>query len=241
MLKYESNNQNKKMNEKQPTDTLNNYESDSSSEKLTAKEFKALLEGYGLNGENPAERINFLKKMDLGTLALMLTDVNRKLQGSTETLVSENTMKVGEQPTVPVEYRYELFEHLMKEIAESPADINPGRIADALSLGLVILHPFKDGNGRTSRVLRLAFDESYDTDEYDKNFDFLSESRDVSRARGGMIAVGYIPKLKEGQRQDDPEAVKDYFTKLLKEENSSLYVGPAGYSEIRSNKDMALV
>lgn len=207
--------------------------SEPTGEKLSSEDFKALVESYGLRGQNPSERVAALKGMDLNTLAYMISDINSKLQGAQETLVSKNTMKVGEAPTVPVESRYKLFADLVGRISKTKPDINPGRIADALSLGLVMLHPFSDGNGRTSRVLRLAFDESYDTGDYDENFKFLAESRDVSRARGGMIAVGYIPKLEEGKSQDNPVDVGEYFDKLLTEENPNLYVGPAGYSTLR--------
>lgn len=234
------------MSENQPKVTQENQDFEPVEEKLRANDFKTLLESFGIRGATPSERVAALKEMDLNTMAYLISDLNRKLQGSSSALISENTMKVGERPTVPVENRYDVFAYLKDKIADADPDINPGRIADALSLGIVMLHPFSDGNGRTSRVLRLAFDESFDTDEYEKNFNFLAESRDISRARGGLIAVGYVPdlnaksnlegqELKEEQKQDNPEHVKNYFDRLLKEENPSLYVGPAGYSELRVN------
>lgn len=224
------------MHEKQLDNNVNLQDKQENLEKLSPEEFKNVIEQYGLTGSSPEERANSLKKMSPESLALLITDINRRLQGSSETLVHEQTMKVGEESVVPIEYRYDLFMSLTKKISESDANTNPERIGDALSLGLVILHPFKDGNGRTSRIFRLVFDESFDSSDFENNFNFLSESRDESRERGGNIAIGYIPYFAEGQKQDDPEAVEDYFHRLLNEENPHLYTGPALYAELKKKE-----
>ena len=55
-----------------------------------------------------------------------------------------------------------MFSQLIDDIKKCPKDTSPERIGDVLALGVVLLHPFHDGNGRTSRVLGQLFRDSYD-------------------------------------------------------------------------------
>lgn len=222
------------MHEKAPATTINGHEISSTREKLSPNEFREMLSIYGLDGNNPEERVEALKGMSAEKIAMLLTDINRRVQGSDDTLMSSKTMKVGDKSVVPAEDRYYLFLHLIKKIGETPADINPERIGDALSVGIVVLHPFKDGNGRTSRVLRLAFDPSYDTSDYENNFNFLASPKNPNNS------VSFIPNFKDLD-QSDPRVVEDYFDRLLSEEDDRLYLGLGGksYAKLKKNTSYA--
>ena len=86
----------------------------------------------------------------------------------------------------------------MRLIKESPDDVNPERLGDVAALGIVLLHPFQDGNGRTARIAGSIFHEEYD-DGWENNYGIVSESRDIARERGGFMINGYIPYLPEGK------------------------------------------
>jgi hypothetical protein len=65
------------------------------------------------------------------------------------------------------------------------------RIADVVGYTITETHFYEDGNGRTSRIAAELIRHGVDEPEI---IELLGESRDVSRARGGMIMTGYIPK-----------------------------------------------
>lgn len=214
--------------------TNNGFEISHPRELLSPMEFKQMIGGeYGLEGNNPQERLNELKKMPMESIAFMMSDINRRTQGSDETLVTQKTMKIGEKTTVAPEYRYDLFKSLIDKIKSTDDSINPSRVGDSLALGTVLLHPFEDGNGRTARLLGLVFNDDYDASDYEDSFNALSESRDVARKRGGMVIYGYIPRLGEGVDQSDPVEVDSYFDKLLTEQDTNLYVGPYGQAPLK--------
>ena len=71
-------------------------------------------------------------------------------------------MKIGDKETIPVEHRYEVMSELIRLIKESSDDVNPERLGDVAALGIVLLHPFRDGNGRTARIVGSIFHEEYD-------------------------------------------------------------------------------
>ncbi len=206
---------------------LESHEAVLPQETLTAESFKELVDAYGLNGKSPAERVENLQSSPNANVALFLTDLNKRLIGESESSIADYVMKVGETETVNPEHRYDLFLHLMDSIRES-SDINPARIGDAMGLGIVTLHPFKDGNGRTSRMMALLYRDDFDSEGYENAFSLLTESRDVARDRGGTIMIGYIPYFPEGVKQSDPQVVSDYFDALLTQDEDRLYMGPAG-------------
>ncbi len=211
--------------------TANGFEINSPREELTSQELREMVEQYGLAGETPEARVDNLRAMPNEAVALFLADVNKRLQGSDETLVSRHTIKVGEKSTVAPEYRYDLFTSLMDKV-RSAGDVNPARVGDALGLGIVILHPFEDGNGRTARMMALLFREEYDTEDYSQSFDILKQSRDELRARGENIVNSFIPYFPEGADQSQPEVVEQYFEALLTQDEGRLYNGPGGQAPL---------
>lgn len=148
-------------------------------------------------------------------------------------------MKIGQSETLKPEDRYDVFLNLVNNIKNSKDDINPARIADTLALGVVLLHPFHDGNGRTARVLGLMFRDSFDSDDaYEADFKIATEPRDEARKNGGMVIFGYTPVFPEGFNQSDPEQVNSYLNKLLTEDAEGSYYSCFGGVEplrVKSN------
>jgi Fic/DOC family len=212
--------------------TVNGFEIKHPTEKLSSAEFKGLVEKYGLGGESPAERVARLKSASADTVAVFLTDLNRKLQGSEETLISENQMKVGGESMIPAENRYDLFQGMLDSIRKAPSNVNPSRIGDSLGVGLVMLHPFEDGNGRTSRLMALLYREQYDDPSVcDEAFDYLTQSKEEHKQAGVTTRpVGYVPAGIEDQ--SNPAAVQEYFDRLFTEDDMVLYQGPAGQAPL---------
>lgn len=123
-----------------------------------------------------------------------------------------------------------MFLDLVQSVKESPDDIKPEQIADVLALGVVLLHPFHDGNGRTARAIGLLFRDNYDSDEYQSDFDTIAEPRDEVRKRGDRVIFGYTPHFPDGFNQSDPEQVIGYLTDLLKYESPNAFESPFKYS-----------
>ena len=103
-----------------------------------------------------------------------------------------------------------------------------------LALGVVLLHPFKDGNGRTARVLGLMFRDNYDGQDYTEDFSIVTEPRDEARERGGFIIYGYIANLPAGFKRSNPDDVITYLSSLLKEDNDGLYLSCYGQAQLTS-------
>ena len=214
------------------TTTSNGHEINHPREQLGAGEFKDMVNQYGIGGENPKQRAESLKKLPPEHIALFLADLNRRLQGSDETLVSEKVMKIGDKNTIDPEHRYDLFIDLIKKI-ESSGDINPERIGDTLAIGAVLLHAFEDGNGRTARTIGLLFRDDFDAEDYADTFKQLVEPRDVARKRGGFRISGFTPYMGEGVDQSDPRQVGEYFDKLLTSDDN-LYTSPYGQATLHA-------
>ncbi len=197
-------------------------------------EFRSTVAEWGINGLNPLERVRDLQKMSEQDVAFMLIDVNRRLQGSDETLVSDSTMKLyntnGGEPkeTLQPADRHAVFTQLLEDIRNVPAGTSPARIGDALALGVVLLHPFHDGNGRTARTLGLLFRDEFDTTDFASDYEALSESRDIARKRGGKITISYVPILPEAADRSNPEDVSSYLRSVLQSEPLGSYDGPYG-------------
>lgn len=213
--------------------TLNGHEIENSSPILTATQFKERISGvYGLDGSSPTERIGQLKELSADQIAIMLTDINRSIQGSEDHLISDRVVKIGDKETIPTEQRYQVFENLIDDIKSCSGDVNPERVGDVLALGVVMLHPFKDGNGRTARAVGLMFRDSYDTEEFSADYEAVTEPRDLAREKGGFIINGYVPRFSEGFDQSDPEAVSEYLSGLLKNEGENLYTSCYGQAPL---------
>lgn len=217
------------------TTTANGYEIKQSVPALTAMELKQRLGSeYGIDGDSPASRIEQLKQLSVEGTAILLEDINKSIQGSADSLVSPNTVIVGVKQTIKPEDRYDVFSRLIEDIKHCPTDVNPERVADTLALGVVLLHPFHDGNGRTARVLGLVFRENYDSADYEHDFEVVTEPRDRIREKGGFKVDGYLPRFSEGFDQSDPQQVSVYLSSLLQKENDDAYTGPFGQAPLHS-------
>lgn len=221
------------MSESSQITTSNGHEIDHPREKLTFEEFKDVLIEYGLNGSNSTERVESLRNMGPESIALLMTDINRRAQGSEHTLIHEKTMKIGDKELIPPEERYELFTSVVDKIHQSPESLNPERIGDALALTTVLLHPFKDGNGRTSRLLGFVFRDDFDAEDAKESFETLVEPRDKARERGGFMINGYVPYFEEGVDRADPKIVENYIDAILTSDDR-LYTGPYGQAELKA-------
>ena len=221
--------------EKHPKQTtMNGAEIKNPGEVLSAEGLKNLVAEAGIDGSTPKERADQFKNVSLEDFAGLIDEINKGVQGSADSLILEDgVMKIGDKETIPVEYRYEVMSELMRLIKESPDDVNPERLGDVAALGIVLLHPFHDGNGRTARIVGSIFHEEYD-DGWENNYGIVSESRDIARERGGFIINGYIPYLPEGKSQSNPEDVIAYLGSLLSSEHKDdrLYTGPFGQASL---------
>ena len=215
--------------EKHPKQTtMNGAEIKNPGEVLSAEGLKNLVVEVGVDGSTPKERADQFKNVSLEDFTGLIDNINRGVQGSADSLILEDgVMKIGDKETIPVEYRYEVMSELMRLIKESSDDVNPER------LGIVLLHPFQDGNGRTARIAGSIFHEEYD-DGWENNYGIVSESRDIARERGGFIINGYIPYLPEGKSRSNPEDVIAYLESLLSSEHKDdrLYTGPFGQAPL---------
>lgn len=214
--------------------TSNGHEIKHPTEKLSAEKFKLdMANEFGIDGQTPDKRIQQLKELSGEGVAILLEYINKGLQGSEDSLMShESIVRIGDKETIKPEDRYDVFTNLIDAIKATPEDVNPDRVADVLALGVVLLHPFHDGNGRTARAIGLMFRENYDSDDYPRDFDIAVASRDESRARGGFMINGYIPRFPEGVGQSDPVVVNDYLRDLLTEEKNGAYDGPFGQATL---------
>ena len=214
--------------------TSNGYEIQQAVPVISSAELQQRLSSeYGINGDSPAERIHQLKQLSVEGVAILLEDINKSVQGSADSLMShDKTIKIGGQQTIKPEDRYNVFLSLVDGIKNCPDDVNPERVGDVLALGTVLLHPFHDGNGRTARVVGLLFPDSYSGEEYQNDFDTVTEPRDRARERGGFMIYGYTPRFPEGFDQSDPNQVSGYLSGLLQNENDGAYLCPYGQAPL---------
>ena len=216
--------------------TQNGHEILNPTEGINAEEFKSVLGSeFGINGDNSIQRLEQFKRLSNEGIAIMLEKINMALQGSKDSLMShDRVIKIGDKSTIPLEYRYLVFTKLIEEIRDC-VGVNPARVGDVLALGVVLLHPFIDGNGRTARVLGLIFRDSYDDEDYPKDFAIVTESRDIARQRGGFMINGYIPNFQPDSDQSDPSTVLDYLKGLLEDENKGAYTSCYGQASLRND------
>lgn len=219
------------MSEVSSNTTSNGHEIEHPREVLTFEELQQMTREYGMTGQSSAERVRELKNLTADRLALFISDINRRAQGSDDTLVHEETMKIGEKPLVAPESRYDLFRNIVDKIRESSDELNPARVGDALALSTVILHPFKDGNGRTARMLGFVFRDDFTAVDAQESFDTLVKSRDISREEGGFMINGYVPYFPEGADQSKPAEVEAYIGDVLSSDKV-LYTGPYGQAPL---------
>jgi hypothetical protein len=219
------------------TTTFNGHEIQQKVPIVSAFELrKRIGQEYGIDGDNPAERVNQLKQLSVEGVAIMLEDINKSVQGSADSLMShDEIVKIGGNKTIRLEDRYNVFLHLVQNIKDSSADVNPERVADVLALGVVLLHPFHDGNGRTARTLGLIFRESFDSQNYQEDFNTVTEPRDKARERGGFMINGYVPHFPEGFDQSDATKVSAYLSNLLLEESPNAYTSCFGQAPLYNN------
>lgn len=222
--------------------TSNGYEIRHTREALGFTELQDMLAEYGLSGSSPAERLDSLRQRSAQDIALFMADVNKRLQGSDESLVHEDTMRIDDRKAMHPSDRYDVFTDTIDKIKESQEGINPARVGDVLALTAVLLHPFKDGNGRTARMMGFIFRDDFDASDASETFTALAESRDLARERGGFMIYGYIPYVGEGLDQSDPQVVSEYVGKILSEsENNQLYTGPYGQADLQPAPTESLV
>jgi len=195
--------------------TINGHEIEHPREKMSSAEFKALVSEFGLNGETPLDRLSTLRTMPMEQIALMMSDINRRVQGSEQTLVNDRTTRIGERDTIPVESRYDVFNSLITKIQNASEDINPSRIGDILGVGIVLLHPFHDGNGKTSRLMALIFKDDFDAGDYDDAYRILASSREEIRKAGETPFDGYAPGSNAITDQSNPLMVSNYLDSLF--------------------------
>jgi len=201
--------------------------------RLDINEFRGMLSEYGIDGDAKA-RIESIKSMPKESLAIFMTDLNRRALGHEESQINDETSTVGGELTINPEDRYDLFSSIINKIKSADKDISPERVADVLALTTVLLHPFKDGNGRTARLLGYLGREDFDRPGEDvKSFGQIIEPRDQARERGGWMINGYVAHMGEGADRSDPTQVEAYIDKLLTEEGGSLYIGPGGQAPLR--------
>lgn len=163
----------------------------------------------------------------------MLDVINRRLQGSEESLVHDKTTRIGDVEAVSPEYRYDVFTRVIEAIEASADDISPARVADVLALTVVMLHPFRDDNGRTARALGLLVRDDYDGVDYESDYAVVTEPRDRARERGSFLVYGYTPWLPKGFNQSDPKAVGDYLTTLLSQDQHGAYISCFGQASLK--------
>lgn len=216
--------------------TSNGHEIKNPVEMLSAADFsERMAEQFGLLKGSPEDRATHLRQMSTEGIAILLEDINKTVQGSGDSLINHEAMtRIGGKDTIDPGHRYEVFSRLVEDVRSAPENINPARLGDVLALGVVLLHPFYDGNGRTARVLGLMFRDGYDTDEFQDDYDIVTEPRDRARERGGFVIYGYIPHLSEGTDQSDPSDVSQYLRELLHAEKPGAYTscfGQAGLYE----------
>lgn len=215
--------------------TLNGHEITNPVAPLSAEGFRRrMAEEYGFFEGSAEDRAKRLKEMSVEGVAILLEDINKSVQGSRDSLIDHENMTPigGKQPTLSPEDRYGVFLDLVESIRACPDEVNPARIGDVLALGVVMLHPFYDGSGRTARVLGLMFRDGYDAPDYKGDYDIATEGRDKARERGGYMIFGYVPQMPEGMDQSKPEDVKQYLKQLLTTESPDAYVSCYGQAPL---------
>jgi hypothetical protein len=172
--------------------------------------------------------------MDPANLAILLTAINKFVLGDNLSNISEKTMKIGDASTIKPDERADLFLDFCEVLKESVnRGVSPERFGDALALATVLLHPFKDGNGRTARVIGMIFRDDFDKSLED-SFNTLAESRDVKRNEGGFVVNGYIPRIEPYGDRSSPEVVLNFLKDVLNNEsNDNMYTGPYGQAELK--------
>ena len=209
-----------------PTTTSNGHKIENPTEVASAEDFKRRMsDEYLLEGESPAERLDRLKELSVEGVAILLEDINKSIQGSSDSLMAhDKTMKIGKTETLKPEDRYDVFLKLVEDIKNAPEDINPARVGDALALGVILLHPFHDGNGRTARVLGFMFRDMFDNpDTFEADYNVTAAPRDKARENGGMIILGYTPQFPEGFDQSNPSDVSAYLHDVMTKEAQGSY------------------
>lgn len=223
------------------TTTSNGYEIKNPIAELSAAEFREHMgREYGIDGETPDDRIRQLKSVSVEGIAILIEDINKSVQGSADSLMlHDRVSKIGEQEALSPDDRYDVFIKLVDDIKNAPDNINPARVADTLAMGVVLLHPFQDGNGRTARTIGLLFRDNYDELDYESDYNQITEPRDIARQRGGMVIFGYTPRFADGFDQTDPQSVSKYLSSLLTDSSDEQYIscyGPTMLYESASNK-----
>ena len=215
--------------------TANGHEVQSSVDAISAHDFRERLGvEYGIDAKSPARRLEQLQTLSVEGVAIFLEDINKSIQGSAGSLMNHNkVMSIGESNTVALKDRYDVFLRLIGDIKMCSPEINPARVGDVLALGVVALHPFYDGNGRTARVIGMLFRDEYDSEQYEENFNIVVEPRDIARKKGGFMINGYVPQYPQGFDQSDGAQVSAYLSGLLKEENDGAYVSCFGQAPLR--------
>lgn len=220
--------------------TANGYKIEHPVSKIDAAGFRELMaEKYGFEGDNPQERLKRLREMSIEGVAIMLEDINKSVQGSRDSLMNHEEafgLKTSEGEAVNTllpEDRYGVFVDLLENIRSCPDETNPSRVGDVLALGVVLLHPFHDGNGRTARLVGLLFHDNYDQSDYEDDYKIVAKPRDDARRKIEFMIDGYIPRLPQGMSQSDPQDVSNYLRGLLYHESEGAYTSCFGQAPLK--------
>jgi|GEM_PF-525662 len=216
------------------TTTANGKEIMHPREVMGSGEFQEMTAEYGLDGATPSERAEQLKNMNPQKIAYFLADVNRRVQGSEETLLSDELVNIGANSVIEPEKRYDAFIDAMDQISNSDNAINPHRVGDTLAMATVLLHPFKDGNGRTARLVGSIFTSAFDNaEEYPGDYANISRSQDKARRENSLgaknlVISGYRPHFESSIDLSDPTNMKQYINDMLYSNKVDLYMSPYG-------------
>ena len=99
-------------------------------QQLDFEGFKGLVDQYGLDGATPQDRLKALKGATSENIALFLTDLNRQLQGESQTQIHNETMSVGESKTISPQDRFDLFNYAIDKIKNTDDETNPADVRE---------------------------------------------------------------------------------------------------------------
>jgi hypothetical protein len=155
--------------------------------------------------EDAGERAVAVSRINTDKLISAVAVLHSVLAPEADLNPTKGAMYVGspdgtdKRQLVPPEDRLKIFEHvthltgqLAKRIHKSASQAYLDRAANVIALGIVLAHPFEDGNGRTARVLAHLIRNGYDGSEKARDdIRVLGENRPSQ----GFRINSYVPTL----------------------------------------------